>query len=77
MATCGYWTPEMWLVLQLSYVVRVKYTSDLEGSMGEKMKYNIDILKVLIMGVPAVAQWDPWHLWSTGTKVPSLAQTVG
>jgi len=26
-----------------------------------------------ITGVPAVAQWDQWHLRSTGTQVQSLA----
>ena len=30
-----------------------------------------------ILGVPAVAQWDPGHLWRTGIQVGSLAWDSG
>jgi len=28
----------------------------------------------VLLGVPAVAQWNQQHLWSTGTQVQSLAR---
>ena len=35
------------------------------------------VITAMWFGVPAVAQWDPWHLGSTGTQVLSPAWHSG